>query len=623
MTRRNGSAAPRSRLSLYLVAVLIPFVFVGTLETVFRLTGIGVRQALFIPAPVEGYLQPNSSVIHRFFPAPQTAPKVSIDTSYFLEKKPEGALRIVVQGGSSAAGFPYSGMASPAGMLQQRMERSFPDRTVEVINTAMSAVNSYTLLDFADEIIDIEPDAVVIYAGHNEFIGVLGVGSAYSSSLSPKLTRLVLRLRRLNLVEAGYQVYGAALPAADSGTGTLMSRMAAEHRIPYGGEVFSAGQQQFRENLGLLLAKYRRHDIPVFIGTLASNEKDQPPFIPADVPMSVAKTWHEISAQADRAVKAERADEASMKAGELVKMAPENAMSWFMQGNASLLRGRPSEARHAFLKAKDLDELRFRAPESFNDIIRAAALDHGAVLVDVQQALASRSPNGIIGSELMLEHLHPNVDGYFYMADAFYDAMVRMDVTRPTLEINDDTALSEIPVTAIDRLHGMWRIERLMHDWPFVAEREPYSPPSPKTETERIARDWYDGKVNWIDTMNRALGYYSGHGDATETARIAAILATTFPFEPDPAYIAGVTLLSKGESARALPYLSRAARLEPLNTRYLMSLAQAFYVADRPEDSLAVLQQVVTIEPGHKAASSFIDKLRSELADAENSKNHL
>jgi len=36
-----------------------------------------------------------------------------------------------------------------------------------------------------------------------------------------------------------------------------------------------------------------------------------------------------------------------------------------------------------------------------------------------------------------------------------------------------------------------------------------------------------------------------------------------------------------------------------------------------------VLQQVVTIEPGHKAASSFIDKLRSELADAENSKNHL
>ena len=34
------------------------------------------------------------------------------------------------------------------------------------------------------------------------------------------------------------------------------------------------------------------------------------------------------------------------------------------------------------------------------------------------------SPKAAVGSELMLEHLHPNVDGYFVLADAFHDSLL-------------------------------------------------------------------------------------------------------------------------------------------------------------------------------------------------------
>ena len=44
----------------------------------------------------------------------------------------------------------------------------------------MAAVSSYVLLDFADEIIAQQPDAVMIYAGHNEYLGIGGVGSSNS-----------------------------------------------------------------------------------------------------------------------------------------------------------------------------------------------------------------------------------------------------------------------------------------------------------------------------------------------------------------------------------------------------------------------------------------------------------
>ena len=80
-------------------------------------------------------------------------------------------------------------------MLGDRLETVFPGREVEVITTAMAAVNSYTLVDLADEIIEIRPDAVLIYAGHNEYLGILGVGSTYALSGSRAIKLAFLRAR--------------------------------------------------------------------------------------------------------------------------------------------------------------------------------------------------------------------------------------------------------------------------------------------------------------------------------------------------------------------------------------------------------------------------------------------
>jgi len=258
MNRQNGTRAARSRLSAYLAYLLLPFILVGILEVVLRLTGVGYRTPLFIASPQSGYLRPNEAVIKRLFVRPEEAPDVRIDPEFFMEDKPEGAIRIVVQGASTAAGFPFGRGASVAAMLQQRLQSEFPERIVEVISTAMPATNSFALLDFADEIADIEPDAVIIYAGHDEFLGILGVGSAFSSGLSPNMTRVVLGLRKLNLIEAGFQVYGATAPSRRPTEGSLMAEMVGQNDIAYGSELYAAGHRQFRDNLTLLLDLYRK-----------------------------------------------------------------------------------------------------------------------------------------------------------------------------------------------------------------------------------------------------------------------------------------------------------------------------------------------------------------------------
>lgn len=615
MDPRQLALVNRSRPIFYLIALLLPLLLLAAAEGLLRVAGLGERQPLFVPAAIDGYLQPNERVIERFFSDPGLAPAVSIDTTFFRTGKRSGAIRLVIQGGSSAAGFPYGKWASPAGMLQQRLERAYPGREVEVISTAMSAVNSYALLDFADEIVAIEPDAVIIYAGHNEFLGVLGAGSAYASSVSPALTRATLRLRRSHLVESGFRLFGALGPQPEPRTGTLMARVAGERRIPEDSELFRTTVEQFGGNLQRLLARYREHGIPTFIGTLAANEKDQPPFLSAPPAPDVAATWRESLDQAAATLEADDGERALAIAGRLIDQAPESAEAWFLRGRAYLSRGEEDRARADFLRAKDLDQLRFRAPELFNRIIREAAASGEARLVDVQAAMASRSPGGSIGLELMVEHLHPNVDGYFVLADVLYDALISSEILgTPGRPVDTGMARQEMPVTAIDRLAGDYRVERLKRDWPFRAVKEPYQPPPPGDDIEKIAQDWFHGRIAWNAAMTQALDVYQRQGNLDESLRVAWNLAAAFPFDPESSYLAGTLMLRADDPERALPLLHRAARLQARNTRFLMSLAQAFYQSGRTAESIQVLERVLALEPEHPRAPVFLERLQQEPA---------
>ena len=101
-----------------------------------------------------------------------------------------------------------------------------------------------------------------------------------------------------------------------------------------------------------------------------------------------------------------------------------------------------------------------------NEALEAAR--GGAHIVDVRGAFSQAARNGIVGNDLMLEHLHPNLRGYFEMADAFYEAFREREMIGAWHNpIPRDVAWREIPVTEVDRLYGEYRIRRLMSDWPF------------------------------------------------------------------------------------------------------------------------------------------------------------
>src|SRR3990172_2612344 len=143
--------------------ISLPIVVFLLLEISLRIGTYGGDLRLFIegPAGYAEYLRCNPNVARRYFDVQSIVP--SPPKQLFLKKKPHNGYRIFVLGESSAAGFPYGNNASFPNILGRSLSNAFPEKKIEVVNLAMAAINSYALLDLADEILEQSPDALLMY----------------------------------------------------------------------------------------------------------------------------------------------------------------------------------------------------------------------------------------------------------------------------------------------------------------------------------------------------------------------------------------------------------------------------------------------------------------------------
>jgi Tfp pilus assembly protein PilF len=557
-----------------------------------------------------GYRQANPELIDRYL---RGAPDLAIDAIPFREEKARDGYRIVVQGESTAAGFPYGRWAGLAGMLGDRLEAAFPDREIEVISTAMAAVNSYALLDLVDEIVAIEPDAVLIYAGHNEYLGILGVDSALGSSRSRPLTLLHLKLTRLRLyrllqlvVDDARSLLGRIGGDAGGGRATMIARAAAGARIPYGSDAYRRGALQLEANLGAMLEKYRQAGIRVYLGTLVSNEKDFEPF---ESPLSEGVSREEWDALWQRGLRARQAGDtptARSILARLLALDANSADAWYALGELERAAGEPDAARTAYRNARDRDPLRLRAPEALNRVIERVAQRDGATLVDVRRHFEEASPDGIVGDELLLEHVHPNAEGYFLLADAYARALARDgEVGDWSHAPSRERALQDMPITALDRILAEHAIRELEADPPFSDVRREVRFAPPRNEIEGLAQQLHRGEIEWLEAMERLLQIHREAGRIAEAAVVARVAAQAYPTANAPNLAAGRLLMELEEFARARLYLERSLRLEPGAPATLEALVRANLRLGDPSRAARHLARLEEVAPSHPLVRRF------------------
>lgn len=557
---------PRRRLLLFrLIALSLPFVALLVLEGILRLTGYGHDLSLFMPSGTD-YLVMNPHASERYFRNQQNA--TTGNQEPFLRKKPEGTFRIFVLGESTTIGYPYFHNGSFHRWLQYRLMRSAPDTPFEVINVSLTAVNSYTMLGFAREVAEQEPDAVLVYGGHNEYYGALGVGSAFFRN--PALNRFVLRLRDFRVVQLIENTASQLTSRPADLRENLMKRMAEGQQIPYDSEAYHDGIRQFEANMTAMCRLFSEKKIPVFLSTLVSNEKDLKPFVSDP--------------------------------------GPDGADAHFAAGTRAWQAGHFAVAAKEFRLARERDKLRFRAPEAMNGIVRRLVRDiPGVTLVDAEARFREVSPHGILGEETLLEHVHPNLYGYALLSDAFYEGIKNR--VHPTRILSFAELRQAMPITPVDSLKGAYEILILKEGWPFNSPMPPEEK-RPKTMEEELAGGLVVRQITWSDALNRLEAGYLKAQNLRGARQVAEALALDSPLETTYAVQAGKLSLALEDTETGLFYLRKAFHQE--NS---LETAQPLFVTllklDRPEEALPYLNYAAAGNPTLAELQSYVTPLIS------------
>ena len=166
---------------------------------------------------------------------------------------------------------------------------------------------------------------------------------------------------------------------------------------------------------------------------------------------------------------------------------------------------------------KECDGLRFRAPEKINRVITSLSREYKLPMVNLDSAFSSISPDGIIGSNLMTDHLHPTLKGYQFLGKLFFEKMEQSDYLPASEKANlsgdeqDSITIANFNFTKLDSIIGDFRIKLLKNDWPFV-NNENKVPNSAilhlENTADTLAAEVLDDKINWEEAHRKMAAYY-------------------------------------------------------------------------------------------------------------------
>lgn len=409
------------------VALAVPFLLLLLAELLCRGIGAGFPKDLLVPVSVGGrpMWAENPFFAYRFFIPPLARTPSPILAE---QAKPAGVLRVVIVGESAAQGDPVPAFG-PARMLDAWLRRRYPDREVQVVNAAVTAISSPIIRDWAGELRKLEPDAVILYIGNNEVIGPYGPVTRIARwARGDLLQRTAVLLTRLRLSQLASQ--GLALLAETRGAIQFQGvARALHHPVAFDDPRLEPMRRQFARNLRAIVAGARGTGARVLLCTMAANHTDCPPALSvhrADLSWPDRQAWEQSF---ERGVAAFRSRNWVAALGHFdAASAKDDAYAELAYRRAVCLQqlGRMEEAEPLFARALDLDAFRYRVDSRLNDAIRTlgASLAGEVELVDVAEAFRNHGVSR--DADWFVDHVHFSFEGTYELARLWADALARV-----------------------------------------------------------------------------------------------------------------------------------------------------------------------------------------------------
>jgi len=274
----------------------------------------------------------------------------------FLMPKPDKTARIFIVGESVAGmlgrGDHYLGLF---------LGRSFPGKTVEIINAGMPTYESRRILSVFEETLKYDPDLIIVLSGNNE------AGSDFCPGFNAEIGRRVRKIKT--------RLSALSMPRED-----------AEAEISV-----SIHEERLRE-MAALATKKR---IPALFCTLPVNLRD---FAPSGDPPGGLAAGIRLSYGKD--------PEAALRVFGSKSINPREPFSLFYSGRAQEKLGMPAEAAKSYEAAVKYDAAFGRCSAGRNAMIRRVAAEEGGCLAELAGAFSGIARDGITRGEEIADGVH-------------------------------------------------------------------------------------------------------------------------------------------------------------------------------------------------------------------------
>jgi Flp pilus assembly protein TadD len=596
------------------LAILTPVVLLLIVESLLELTDRGTSSRLLLKeATDQGLVWRTNPDFGRAFLRRENCPIPS--PVWLPAKKREKVRRVLLIGESAAAGFPNQEF-NLARFVEWLWNQKVPDNQIEVINLTMVAVNSHILRQFVQEGLRLEPDLIVLYAGHNEAIGPFGPASVFGKpSQHLSWIRFNIWARQLRTVRALDSFYTAL--ANNVGKNLPVWGGLDEFReatIASDSMELAAMHTHAELNFRWMLTRANRAGVPVVLGVPGVNLTDWPP------------TSHGA------------------------------ALEIYRKGQDSEREGDWENAWFQYRLACDLDVHRFRADGKIRDILRRLSAEFPADVVsvaDIDYDLHEGNERFKSDRAYFLEHVHLTFDGRVAAAQSIVAAMGRVWSESPRALSLEDIAVREGLLYTDWAEQDAWRsigallhlnVFRQMPDW---NERLAFIDRHVKSHQEYIAKNWsvtsidhnirqaqelnpHDPIVDFIagrlwyevglwdasqrhimrglmrqpnnhNALANLINLHLSRGDLVTGEYYMTQLEHWAPSTPQLPRFQGEVLARGGRYAEALPFFLRAYSHQSRDPSLLMKLAQVYMALGRYAEAIRVFEQCIDADPdnGH------------------------
>jgi hypothetical protein len=358
------------------------------------------------------------------------------EDSFDVRKSPD-EFRIFAFGGSTVQGNPFSIPTSFPTYLQTALETLHPRKKWKVINCGGVSYASYRLVPIMQECLNYEPDLYVFCGGHNEFLEDVSYGDVRDIP-GPLMNSISLleRLRSYRIFRRALNEISGRTPrttAQQSQRPVLSDDVDALLDHDGGFEVYVRDDthaakvtRHFEINLHRMTELCRNARLPLLLIRPPSNLGDCPPF---KSQFSDGLSAEQQQSIRDLLIRSQQGATGDLNAAtalvqEAISIDPRFAAAWYELGQLQLAAGRFSDAAVSFVRARDEDVCPLRMNSALEAVMRSTALEFSLPLIDAHVLLQSRCRGGIVGENVLVDHVHPSFRGHEDIAEAIAEWMI-------------------------------------------------------------------------------------------------------------------------------------------------------------------------------------------------------